>query len=214
MPSTLRAADAFTKSHSVTTPSKPTTTLAMWKPSTMHVYADATRTRQQHNGVSLPDSQPIFPSPSPHPDGTYGNCSADNVGSDLAVATNSNTEHRKSRVCRFIVKPRCSLGHRLTTACNGLLSQDISTHTLLSLLLPPFPSPPPPRQTTHTPPRFEFRALALLKDMDNARLPHNKHAPRRDHMKTHGVKLPNRGHNSAPVIRSRAGLGGADRVDD
>ena len=50
--------------------------------------------------------------------------------------------------------------------------------------------------------------------MDNACIPHQKHASRRDHMKTHGVKLPNRGHNSAPVIRSRAGLGGADRVDD
>ena len=97
-----------------------------------------------------------------------------------------------------------------------MADHDVSTHTLLSLLLTPFP-PSLLLQTNHTqppPPRLDCRALEVRKDMESTCIAHKKDAPRRDHMKTHGVKLPNRGHNSAPVIRSRAGLGGADRVDD
>ena len=56
---------------------------------TMHVCADATRTRQQHDGgllwdhkFSVSDSQPSLLFPSPPRDETCGNWSADNVGPD------------------------------------------------------------------------------------------------------------------------------------
>ena len=55
-PSTLRAADAFTKSLLVTTPSKPHhlphDNVEAVHCCTMHYHADASRTRQQHDGVS------------------------------------------------------------------------------------------------------------------------------------------------------------------
>ena len=67
---------------------------------------------------------------------------------------------------------------------------------------------------TTPPPRFEFRALAVRKDMGKCMSLAQKHAPRRHHMKTSGFQTSNRSHNFAPLIRSRAGPGGPGHVDD
>ena len=241
-PSKLRTADAFTKSHLVTTHAWSTTATRQWRcasrPPLHHARRcgrdwDKATTRRRlpwDHKFSLPDSQLILVSPSSLPVRNVRQLLRRQCRARLGRG-HSNTEDWILRRCSFVAKLVC-VGYVLTAACNGWLTRMSSVwsvwtktgtrrasipnlaHTQVRHAIPPIslpstlppspPVPPPPPP----PPRFDCRALAVRKDTESTCIPHKKHAPRRDHMKTHGVKLPNRGHNSAPVIRSRAGLGG------
>ena len=125
---------------------------------TMHYHADASRTGNNTTAslvgsqVLLPESQLILLSSS--------SSSVRNVrppqtmsGQNWPLTDTPTQNIEKSRRCRFIIKPRYSLGYRLTVAFNGLLTRIFPhTHTLL-----------PPLQTTIgiTNYRLLFPALPL-----------------------------------------------------